>query len=367
MILLSSVIETFKPAFLEQYQGSIVPSHLHALDAMENCRTTGSPLMLAECIECEHKTFVPHSCGHRNCPHCQHHESQQWLERQLEKRLPAEYFMVTFTLPAEFRPLAWKNQRALYSLLFQCAWETVRTFAENDKRLQGLTGATAVLHTHSRDLESYHPHIHLVMPAAAIDEKTKQWRTKEGYLFNELALAKVFRAKMLKAITNEGLALPNRHPEKWVVHCKSVGTGDKALVYLGRYLYRGVIREKDILSCENGQVTFRYQDSKTKRMVQKTIPGVTFLWWLLRNVLPRGFRRARNFGFLHSNCKLLGVIHYLIGLSLNRPVVRSKQRPTLKCSVCGSRMRVVMTRIPPFFPRHSPVPVKNDSTEAPVM
>ena len=40
--------------------------------------------------------------------------------------------------------------------------------------------------------------------------------------------------------------------------------GDKALVYLGRYLYRGVIREKDILPCRDGKVTYRYQDSKTK-------------------------------------------------------------------------------------------------------
>jgi hypothetical protein len=48
---------------------------------------------------------VPHSCGHRNCPHCQQHESQQWLERQLQMQVPAEYFLLTFTLPAELRAL----------------------------------------------------------------------------------------------------------------------------------------------------------------------------------------------------------------------------------------------------------------------
>jgi len=36
-------------------------------------------------------------------------------------------------------------------------------------------------------------------------------------------------------------------PGKWVVDCKRVGNGEKALVYLGRYLYRGVIREADLL------------------------------------------------------------------------------------------------------------------------
>jgi hypothetical protein len=38
-----------------------------------------------------------------------------------------------------------------------------------------------------------------------------------------------------------------------VVDVKSVGSGDKALVYLGRYLYKGVIQEKDIIACRDGQ------------------------------------------------------------------------------------------------------------------
>ncbi|VFN06077.1 MAG: Transposase zinc-binding domain-containing protein [Candidatus Kentron sp. G] len=145
MILLSSIIDTFMAQFLEQYQGAVLPSHLSALDAMHNCRTSCSPLMLAECPECEHQIFVPHSCGHRNCPHCQHHESQQWLERQLQKQVPAEYFLLTFTLPAELRTLAWEHQRILYSLMLRCAWETVRLFVQNDKQLQGMAGAIAVL------------------------------------------------------------------------------------------------------------------------------------------------------------------------------------------------------------------------------
>jgi len=37
------------------------------------------------------------------------------------------------------------------------------------------------------------------------------------------------------------------------------------LIYLGKYLYKGVIQEKDILECEKGMVTFRYLHSKTNR------------------------------------------------------------------------------------------------------
>ena len=166
----------------------------------------------------------------------------------MKKQVPAEYFLMTFTLPAEFRALAFAQQGVLYALLMRCSWETVRTFSQNDKQLQGTPGAIAVLHTNTRRLD-YHPHVHLIMPAAAINGKDKRWRTKRpgkgkgAYLFCHKALAKVFRAKLLAGIEAAGLTLPGRYPEKWVVDCKSVGTGEPALTYLGRYLYRGVIRE----------------------------------------------------------------------------------------------------------------------------
>lgn len=355
MILLSSLIATFEAEFLAQYQERLLPGQRQALEAMKTCRTSLSPRMQAQCPACEHQVWVPHSCGHRHCPHCQHHESQQWLERQLKRQVPAEYFLLTFTLPAELRPLAWQQQRTLYDRMIRCVWETVRTFSHHDKQLQGTPGAIAVLHTHSRRLD-YHPHVHRVMPAAAVDQAKRRWRTKrkskktgQPYLFNDQALAKVFRAKMLDALTREGLKLPARYPEKWVVDCQSVGSGEKALVYLGRYLYRGVIQEKDILSCEKGQVTFRYREAKTRQMETRTVSGAQFLWLILQHVLPKGFRRARQFGFLHPNSKrLIQLLQWLLKLDPNRALAWVKKRPNLKCPCCGAVMRIVQTRLPPL-------------------
>ena len=106
MVRLAAVIDSFEADFLVQYRDRLTSDHYRALVAMKHCRTQASPMMLVKCSECPHQTLVPHSCGHRHCPHCQHHESQQWLERQLKKQVPAEYFLLTFTLPAEFRALA---------------------------------------------------------------------------------------------------------------------------------------------------------------------------------------------------------------------------------------------------------------------
>jgi len=55
----------------------------------------------------------------------------------------------------------------------------VRTFARNARQLQGVPGAIAVSHTNTRDLR-FHPHAHLVMPAAAVDAQRRQWRSKRN-------------------------------------------------------------------------------------------------------------------------------------------------------------------------------------------
>jgi hypothetical protein len=68
-------------------------------------------------------------------------------------------------------------------------------------------------------------------------------------------------------------------------------------------------------------------------------------------VLPKGFRRARNFGFLHPNSKrLIALLQYLLGFDPNRVLAWVKKRPPLTCRCCGAVMNIVRTRIPPVFP-----------------
>ena len=384
MIALAELIERFEPALLEHYGPRLLPSQHKALAAMKRCRTRFAPRMLAVCVACGEQRSVPHSCGHRACPHCQHHDSQVWLQRQLQSLVPATYFLITFTLPSELRGLAWGHQRVVYALLMQCAWDTLATFSRNDSKLGATPGAVGVLHTHNRRLD-FHPHVHMVMPAAALDTRRKLWRTKSrrttartkpgkagntgntkpaggGYLFNHKALAKVFRAKVLDATRHAGLTLPAALPDTWVVDCRCVGDGRKALLYLGRYLYRGVIQERDILRCDdNGNVTFQYRDAKTDKMAVRTLPGADFLWLVLQHVLPKGLRRARNFGFLHPNSaaavRLLQVLH----LRAARPVsacadtAAASARPAWRCA-CGQPMHVVRRRMPAMQPDNPPTP-----------
>jgi len=349
VITLASIVKEYEKEFIQKYNKQILPSHLKTMNAIKTCRSIHSSKMLMQCEgkSCTHQTLIPHSCGNRHCPHCQNYETSKWIDKQLQRQLPTKYFMITFTFPAQFRSVAWYNQRSVYKILFDSAWATIKTFCLNDKKLGGMPGAIAVLHTNSREL-NYHPHIHILLPAATINKKKSLWSEKDSkYLFNHKALAEVFRAKVLNAFNKNKLKLPSNYPKKWVVDCKNVGKGSKALLYLSKYLYRGVISEKNILASKNGKVTFQYIKSNTDKYETKTVSATYFLWLVLQHVLPRGFRRARNYGFLHPNSKnLTKIIQWIFRMHTSfGKQMEIKPRPKMICPCCGENMQIVKTKL----------------------
>jgi len=336
----AAILNQYHDAFQSKYASRLSPAHLRAIDAIRSCRTPEAGQLLVQCTHCGHAIERPRSCGHRSCPQCQNHETSLWLDRQKNKLLPVEYFMVTFTLPYELRSLAWDHQTLIYSLLFACASSTLKDFGSNPRNLGADLGMTAVLHTHSRRLD-YHPHVHVVAPGGGVDRAKRQWKKKKSkYLFNEFALAKVFRARFLEALTKAGLSVSRAVPLKWVVDCTSAGKGLSALKYLSRYLYRGVIGENNIVSNQDGKITFKYVESRTGKTLHRTINGHDFVWLVLQHVLPKGFRRVRDYGFLHGKAKKLLslvqlVLHVLIDACAPRP------RPAFLCPVCQAPMKIL--------------------------
>ncbi len=249
--------------------------------------------------------------------------------------------MVTFTLPHELRALAWRHQTVLYNMLFAVAHSTLTDFGLNPNHLGADIAMSAVLHTHSRRLE-YHPHLHVIVPGGGVDRARRQWRKIKGkYLFNEFALAKVFRARLLAAIHAAGLTIPERLPTQWVVDCASLGKGEPALEYLSRYLYRGVISENNIIANRQGKVTFRYLEGNTGNTQYRTLAGEDFLVSLCYSTFcPKGFRRVRDYGFLHGNAKkLLSLVQLVLRVVMNARAPRP--RPAFKCPTCQSPMQIL--------------------------
>lgn len=333
------IIQSYHPRFKAKHSGRITRNQWSALNAMRGCRSGQYGEVALACQTCEWSGKVFQSCGHRACNQCQNPLATQWLQRQQQKLLPVHYFMVTFTIPFELRSLAKQHQSTFYSAMFSAATATLKQFALNDKALGCELGMTGVLHTHSRKLD-YHPHIHFVVPAGGLNKARSEWRKRKGpYLFKEQNLAKVYRAILLKSLKAQGLTLPS-NPKQWIADCQHVGKGLSALKYLSRYLYKGVISNKNIVSDNGTHISFQYTDSTTGKTKIRTLLGEDFILLLLQHTLPKGFRRARDFGFIHGNAKkTLRLVQYL--LKVHIPLFTKQKKVCFVCQHCKSPLTII--------------------------
>lgn len=335
---LAAIFERHREHFLSRYGKTLTADQRSAFHAITGCRTGQYGELLLTCQGCHHHGTRYRSCGHRSCNQCQHQSTQAWLDRQQQKLLPVNYYLVTFTLPYELRQLARAHSRTVYTLLMQCAVATLKRFGLNQKDLSAELGMCAVLHTHTRRLD-YHPHVHIVVPGGGVNRSRREWRKLQGdYLFNGRALAAAFRGALLHALAGAGLTLPTT-PKRWIIQCQKVGRGLQALRYLSRYLYKGVISNRNLVADTGTHVTFRFRDSKTNAFHTRTLPSEEFIALVLQHVLPKGFRRARDYGFLHGNAKvLLHIVQWVLGVQ--RPTLAQPEKAHFVCPYCQSEMHV---------------------------
>jgi hypothetical protein len=126
-----------------------------------------------------------------------------------------------------------------------------------------------------------------------------------------------------------------------------VGSGLPAIKYLFRYLYRGVISNHNIIADDGTHVTFRYKDSNTNTINTRQLRGEDFIALVLQHTLPKGFRRARDYGFLHGSAKQLPKrVQWLLQVVV--PIIDAAKRPRFIYKQCRSLMSVVgITRLRP--------------------
>jgi hypothetical protein len=88
--------------------------------------------------------------------------------------------------------------------------------------------------------------------------------------------------------------------QEWVVYAKPpFGGPEHVLKYLARYTHRVAIANGRLLDLSNGQVRFRWRDSKhNNRIKVMSLDAVEFIRRFLLHVLPSGFVNIRHFGLL---------------------------------------------------------------------
>jgi len=304
---LAEIFRRYGSAYRQKYAAGLLPSHRQTMLAIERCRTEVLGGQVYSCPTCGEVAYSYHSCRNHHCPKCQHEQAQDWLALQQELLLPAPYFLLTFTLPAELRTLTSRNQKLLYGTLFRASAEATQQLASDPRFIGGQVGLVGVLHTWTRNL-AYHPHVHYLVPGGGWDAQRQNWLPARNNFFLPVrALSRLFRAKFQHHLRQTSLfaQIPGEvwHCE-WVVHCKSVGNGQTALKYLAPYVYRVAISNRRLIKLvdtgrmETSRITFQYRASDTGQLKLCTLSVEKFIHRFLQHVLPRGFVKVRYFGFL---------------------------------------------------------------------
>ncbi len=304
----ATVIEALR-RFIPSFRQTAPPlsaDQRRALWALTHCRTPALGGRAFGCTDCGGVHFAWHSCNHKACPQCGRADTARWIQREMNKLLPVPYFMVTFTLPAQWRgEFFGPHARDAYDLFFQGACRALTEKLATDKGLRAqINGFTAVLHTWNQQLQ-FHPHIHCLVPGAGLDGQGHFVRVKNATRLVHLDhLQAAFRQHCHRLFKAKRWTVdPTVWTLDWGVHIRPAGTGAAALKYLGTYVTRTAISDARLLKLTATHVTFRWKDRQHDRSEKLTLPGVEFVRRYLRHVLPKALRSVRYYGFCHPRAQ----------------------------------------------------------------
>ena len=354
--------------FVEQNRTRLGFQQLSVLRAIARCRTAALGGHIDTCSRWGHQAISYNSCRNRHCPKCQAQARQRWLAAREREVLGVPYFHVVFTIPHELNPLCQYNPEVLYSLLFQASAATLLEVAADPKHLGAEIGFLTILHTWGQNL-LLHPHAHCAIPAGGFSSDRTRWvHPRYPFFLPVKVLSRVFRGKFIgglrrayrrKKLRFHGPIAALEEPKRfasflrtvfgrdWVVYAKpAFGGPTQVLRYLGRYTHRVAISNHRLLAFDGERVTFRWKDYAHRNKQRKmTLHATEFLRRFTQHILPRGFVRILQYGFLANRCRSpnLAIARQLLSITPKPPATcpaSASDAPTWRCPKCGAAMQI---------------------------
>lgn len=351
----ADVFREFGPELFQRFGSVLSTQQRRTFYDITECRTASLGFHRRRCDGCDHEEVSYNSCRNRHCPKCQATKQREWLAREAANLIDVEYFHVVFTLPECVRPIALRNQRVVYGLLFKAAADAISTIARDPGHLGATPGFTAVLHTWGQTL-GYHPHVHCVVPGGGLSRDGSTWVScRSGYFLPVTVLSRRFRETFIRLLdqSRRGGALcftgktadlvvrwtaflQTLREHEWVVYAKPpFGGPEQVLKYLAKYTHRVAISNARLIAIEGDRVRFGWKDYRCSRKKTMTLHGAEFVRRFLMHVLPPGFVRIRHFGFL-ANCVREARVQRI------RKLLLPPAMPQLICALAEPRDSVVI-------------------------
>lgn len=353
------------PEYLRRF-GAAMPLRQRAvLQKIVRCRTPALGGQLFRCAPCGCYHLGYHSCNDRHCPLCGQTDADQWLATQRQRLLlPVGYFLVTFTVPEPLRRWMRSHPALAHTLLFEASAQALQELGRNPKRLGAQLAMLGVLHTWSRTL-IYHPHIHYLVPAGGLSLDQRCWVQPKypHYLINEFALGDrcrtLFRQKLQQRAPELFREVPAQvWKQRWVVDCQSAGSGENALRYLSRYVFKTATGNRPLQKLREGRVRWPYRNSRTGASEHVDLEPSELVRRFLEHILPKQFSRVRCFGWFHpagrarlnrvrallQEAPVLTVEEQKVWLgedTANPAEEVAVEQPAVRCPRCGQPMQLL--------------------------
>jgi Putative transposase/Transposase zinc-binding domain len=303
------LLRQLAPEYCKRFGSSMPLRHRRVLNKILRCRTPALGGQLFQCPECPGFDYRYHSCNDRHCPQCGQTDAEDWLQRQRARLLlPVPYFLVTFTVPEELRFFIRSHQRIALDLLFGSSAQALQDLAANPRRLGAQLGMLGVLHTWSRTL-IFHPHIHYLVPGGGLSPDGRRWIAAGKFLLHHKALGvhcrTLFKTRLQKEHPELFAMVPAQVWKRpWNVGCQAAGSGENALRYLSRYVFKTATSNRIVRLLPEGKLRWDYRESKTGRHTSIPLDPLEFMSRFLQHILPPHFARVRTFGWLHPAAKV---------------------------------------------------------------
>jgi len=349
--VISSLQEIFQ-AHLPQYlqNNRLHLRELRAANAIVNCRTPGMGGHVVSCPEGHFSRRCHHSCGHRSCPRCADGPRQAWLGQQLQRLLPCDHYHAVFTLPHDFLALWSHNRQRMTTLMFDCARQSLLALCADERHLGATPGILMSLHTWGRTL-SQHPHVHCLVSGGGLDA-AGQWKScRSNYLVPVLALAALFRGKLLHHLQDDLLhkrltCPPQQDLQHWqaciraqyrkhwnVQLSEPYAHGRGVALYLARYVKGGPLPDQRRLQHHGDNVSLSYTDHRDHQGKTLNLRAQEFIARVLWHAPPAHQHTVRHCGLYATSARR----QHQAAMQQLSPAPMPQLPPTLACLVPTNR------------------------------
>src|SRR5712692_9446265 len=292
-----------EPLLAQRLPADVAAAARTAAEKALRCGTPTNGFVRYRCLACEAFHTVCFTCKSRFCPSCGKARAAQAATNAQSRLLNVRHRHLTFSVPAELRPLLFQDRSLLNVVARAAAQATLKAVGTRCRRHPPLPGVMATVHTFGRNLE-FHVHVHVLcteggLRADGVWQPVKLFPAAQYRRLWQYYLLTGLRRKLKGNRGAQRLTgrLFRQYPTGFIVNVMSrYPSGRKAAAYCCRYTGRPPLSERRIVAYDGQQVSLAYQDYRDGAEKTLTLPAGEFLLRLLQHVWPRYQRDVHYYG-----------------------------------------------------------------------